>query len=449
MPAIDGLASGFDTTALINAITGVTAAQKLPLERRVGELQDRVEKLAELSSRLGAMADLADGLVDPDTLLPLSAHLSAEGQLAVRTGESDLTGSFQVQVHTLARGASLRSAGFADPDALGAIGEGTLTVSVGGIESEVVIDGSNSSLQGLADALDAVDGIRAYVVDTGASADPYRIVVLGEQSGAAHAVTVDSSGLVGADPAIEVLSQAADAHLTLDGLDLYSATNAFEDVLPGVSFDAQAVGADAVTLTLARDVEGLGDRLQSFVDAYNEVIGYHDAQTAFNPEAGIRGGLVGEASARRVVDELGGLVVAAYAGAGELEALSQLGLSTGRDGKLTLDRDALAAALDARYDDVVGLLTAEDGPLAAIRDRVRDVYVDADGGVIASRTDTVEELIADTRARIEALDGRVAREAERLRARFTSLELTMARLQSTSSFLVALMAQPSSGSSSS
>ena len=49
----------------------------------------------------------------------------------------------------------------------------------------------------LAAAIDEIDGLSAYVLNTGADSEPYKLVVQGEDTGTDNSISFDTSGLTG------------------------------------------------------------------------------------------------------------------------------------------------------------------------------------------------------------------------------------------------------------
>ena len=61
---IDGVMSGIDTSALIDAIMASSAAPKVTLEERIDEYEDKQSKLTELVSRLDTVQDSLEEIED-------------------------------------------------------------------------------------------------------------------------------------------------------------------------------------------------------------------------------------------------------------------------------------------------------------------------------------------------------------------------------------------------
>ncbi len=439
---IDGIISGFDTTSLIDAILTASAANKDQMEQQLEADQASLDKLSELSSLLEDLSDAIDG-VQSDITDTYTATVAEGVGFTAETSKGVAPGTYQVDVLSLAASEMEASQGVADASAMGTIAQGTLTVTVAGVDNDVTIDGTNDSLSGLAEALDAVDGIRAYVLNTGSATDPYKLVVQSQDSGATNTLSFDTSGLAGGTvPAFTEIQAGADAHLTVNGLDVYSSSNDVK-AIPGLTLSLQQAGLGPAPVEVALDQTAFEEQVQALVDSYNEVIDHYAKNTVFNQEVGLQGPLVGDSTARRTIDQLGSLVSNPYTvPESSLSILAQIGIETQQDGTLELDTEALSEALAASFDDVVGLLTSETGALATIQTQIDDVFVDPDSGTLSSRQDSLQDSIDDLKERIDEEEERLASQADTLRGQFTAMEATMAELQTTTLFLSSYFTAP-------
>jgi flagellar hook-associated protein 2 len=149
---------------------------------------------------------------------------------------------------------------------------------------------------------------------------------------------------------------------------------------------------------------------------------------------------VGESGASRAVDGLGQVISGNYSLTGDLEALSQIGVKTERDGSLSFDKDKFKTILNSNYDDVIELITSDDGPMGKMKSQIDDLYVDSESGVLSTRKESLESSITATEDDIADFETYLSDYEQRLRTKFTNMELTLGRLQSTQGSLSALMA---------
>lgn len=444
MPSVDGIVSGLDTSSLIDAITEASAVSLRTAESRKAQADQQLTDLGEFKSRLTDVQSALESLGDADQFGAFTASVGDEDAMAVTVGSAASTGSYTVRVRSLAVSEVERSQGFSSETATGYLARGDLKVTVGGVTTDVEID-SSMSLLDAAEAIDAVDGVRAYVLDVGTGSNPYRLMVTSENTGTDDKLSFSTSGMKGGTKfSFTEQVSAADARITIDGLNVYSKSNTMTDVLPGVTMDLTNTSSN-FKLTINRDDAAMVEKVQAFVDNYNTLVGFVDTNNNFSADSGSRGSFFGDSTISGIMAGMGsaiGQIYTASDGSTEL-SLARMGIQTQQDGSLKLDTSALKSALAADYQDVLGAFTDPDGPVNALADQISDVYLDNSSGLVKLRTDTVESRIEDMEESIIDLEDRISAQEERLRSQFTAMEVALGQLQSSQSYLDALLAQGS------
>src|SRR5262249_53324876 len=140
--------------------------------------------------------------------------------------------------------------------------------------------------------------VTASVVNVGTSATPsYQLVVAGDDTGADFTITGLTSSVAELSGATRV-STATNAEIAIDGLTVQRSSNLFSDVLPGVSFTVSRVTPTGTPMSFTVDLDpsGIKENIKGFVDAYNEVVKFVNAQNAFTQEGGAGGELFGDSA---------------------------------------------------------------------------------------------------------------------------------------------------------
>ena len=153
-----------------------------------------------------------------------------------------------------------------------------------------------------------------------------------------------------------------DALVEIDGVDVTQASNLIEDVIPGVTLNL--VGEDTAataTLNINRDIEGIKAALQTFMDKYNSVMTYINAQFAFDEESGETGGvLFGDSTLRSVKADLTSLLTQSIWGLdGDFSYPGLIGINMGNDLTLSMDEAELTGYLQTNFNDVMSLFAAQ------------------------------------------------------------------------------------------
>ena len=441
MPTIDGIVSGIDTTALIDAITATATIPLQQMEDELDAFEDQKEKIAGLSNRLKDISTFLQGMDTVEEFSRFSATTDEASPFTLSADEDAISGTYGVEVVSLASTETeVSSTGWATADEAGAFGHGSLSITFAGNLNQITVDATNDDPTSVAAAISAIDGINAYVLDTGDGGTPFRLVIQSENSGASNTIMVDTSALAGNTPTFDQTTTASDSEITVNGTTIFTETNTIT-AIPGLTINlTEADPGTEHTLTVDRDLEAIESDVQEFVDLYNEFVSYYDSATVFNSDLGIAGALTGDATARRVVDGMADLVSSPYTVDGQFEIFAQIGIQTQQDGTLTLDTEVLSEALTENFDDVAALFNDENGPGHTIITRIDDLYVDEDTGALQSRTESLEDSIEDQQLRIEQQQLYIDNYVSRLREKFTAMEIAMSNFQNTSMYLGAMFA---------
>ena len=230
-------------------------------------------------------------------------------------------------------------------------------LAAGSATFDVVRTTATSTLADLSAALNASGSpVSASVVNTGdGSSTPYRLVLTAKGTGTAGALTIDSAGINVLDPAqLSTVTGAQDAQLSVGGTTITRSSNTISDLVPGVTLSLAHTGTS--TVTVATDPAGTTTKVQALVDAVNGVLSSISTQTAYNASTKKGGPLSGEGLARNIADTLIDQALGAQ-GTGTTKVLSQLGVQTTRDGRLSFDSTKLAQAMQTDPDGVASLLS--------------------------------------------------------------------------------------------
>lgn len=435
-----GFGSGIDVSKLVRDLAAASRQPKIAaINERAQTVQARISAVAEVRSVLENFSQTLSAVASEGTMRPLpvvsdEAAISAE---TIGSGPEDAS-STSIVVSQLAQAQSLYSGLFASSG--DAVGEGSLTLTIGGQTTAIVIGSADATLAGVANAINAANaGVSARIVTDGGGA---RLVLKG-QSGAANAFTLAADA--GSAPGLAALAYpgavgltlaaaASDAQFTVDGVPFSRAGNTVSDVLPGVSFTLkEADPAKTVTLGIARQAGAVTTTMRDFVNVFNELRQeIREARDSTNADPALR------ALDRR----LSSFVSQTVTGHPTINSLDDVGISTNRDGTITLDEQKLARAFAAEPDAVEALFdppgqTGAGGAplgLAANLSALADSVLGTNGGIeaLGRRLSREAEEISKTRERIEAREA--AYEAQ-LEKRFGGLEARLSALQATQAYL--------------
>jgi flagellar hook-associated protein 2 len=146
---------------------------------------------------------------------------------------------------------------------------------------------------------------------------------------------------------------ASDAVFTVDGLEVTRSNNIVTDLFTGYSLDINAISASSVNVTSSVVTDNAKAKMQTFLADINTVREYLATETKRGLNGATAGSLAGDFAANKILNELRSVTTEPLAGfGGSNYYLANLGVSTQRDGTLTLDTTRFEAAIAADPDIV-------------------------------------------------------------------------------------------------
>lgn len=427
-----GLATGLDTGAIISELMNIERAPIKRLETDKTFYQSRLKAFSELEGKLTSFQEAAEAIDSSNELNSPTVATSSDEFLSATADSKIGTGSYQITVVDLAQQQKDVSAGYVDKFS-NTFGTGTLNLTVGADTHAITIDAANNSLDGIAQAInEAGVGVSATIINDG-TATPYRLILTGES--VADSFSLDSAGLTGGtdvNPAMTNTQLAQQAHIIVDGIDVYSDSNSVDSAIPGLSMELLKADPDNLTpttLNISSDNEETQNKIKSFVDAYNEVINFIGEQK--DADWG------NDSAFRSVKRRMQDLLVSPQVTGGVFSSLSQIGFETQRDGTITLSSSKLTDALTEDYDSVVNLLAGvnDSGGIAAQFATYLDDITDSADGIYASRKESTDSNIRRIDQRIEVLELRMEQREKTLRNKFSAMENLVSGMNAQGSFL--------------
>ena len=389
---------------------------------------------------------------------------------------SAFEGDYNIAVSQLASGSRIETAdaingGFdSSTDTLLSTGTASLTFKINATSNSFSINlSAGDSLEDLRNAINASNGnfgVTASIIDTGTAVGGAKLVLTSVIPGAGNDLiivndydvaeldrvsTTDSTGVA---TNLTPVTSAQNAQATIDGIDVESETNKFENVIENVSFKASELSelnADGITfktskLSIGFDKESVEETIRDFVKNFNSLQAEIKLLTKYG-ESDLEddGSLAGDSLVRGVQTGINNILFSSV-DSSSLGGLFQVGIEFNDNNELEIsstDRiglgsgdERLKEALDDNFDQIATLFTDESQGIAV---RLYD-YVEqytSSSGLLKSRVDNAKdqrEQIFDERLSLEL---RLAKTEEILRAKYLNLDQTVSRLNSTGAALMA------------
>jgi flagellar hook-associated protein 2 len=268
------------------------------------------------------------------------------------------TGSYQIESKQLAQAHTLvANKVYGSPSDL--ISQGTLTINVGGqFKGDIVIDGSNNTLEGLQSMVNNGDyGVNASIINNGGQ---YQMMFSSKETGAASQISLtggvaDFSG----QGVTTTTSSAQDAVMSINGLTISNSSNDFSDVIDGLNIQLKSVSASPQSIAVASDSQKVVESVTKFVEVYNQLdtivddLGSYKELTPAeqdSPEFDFFGDLSGSSLLRDLKGQVRSSLSGAISQLTDPNTLASVGVSFDLQGQLSLDSTVLNNAVDNNLD---------------------------------------------------------------------------------------------------
>lgn len=468
-----GVGSGL---ALDDLVQQLLSAERQPKEARLNAREERNEAeisgLGQIKSKMSDFKDAVDELRS-DTGIngrePTITNPSEDDDvLSAEASNSALRGTYDITVEQLATGSRITTddgAFTSSSDAVLTSGTGSLTFDVGGSESFTINVSAGTTLTQLREAINGADdnfGVTANIIDTGTGAGPRLVfsssetgdgndLVITNDTGAAELDRLSTTGGTSNISAANI-EGAKNAIAYVDGIEVQSSSNEFENTIQNVSFEVNEVSPKdsvgdflATKLNIGFDKDGLDKKIRDFVDNYNSLIDEIRTLTRYGEsELEEDGALAGDSLLRGIQTGLAS-IIGDNVSSSSLGGLFQIGIEFDDEGKLEIGttdfglgsgEDRLEDALEDNFDEIAKLFTDDEEGIASRLYDFSNEYTSF-SGLLSLRERAAKDIRDEIFDERETLELRMLNFEEILRDRYLNLDQTVAQLNQTGSALLA------------
>lgn len=459
-----GIGSGLEVEEIISKLV---ALEKRPLENlqaKAETIQTKVSSYAEIKSLVSTMEDAAAKLALDSGWNTLSVKSSKESAVSVSVTGQASTSSFSVGVQKLAQSQSTVSTAIA---AGASIGSGQLTLQLGSWNAGVFTAGTSAAVNVTVAATDTLAQVAAKINNSGSGvvatvlsdASGDRLMLRSKETGAVSGFRItstdddgnsaDNAGLSRlnfdlSQPTVGMAANtyqaAQNAEATINGITVTSATNKLVDAIPGltISLNEVTTGSTDALVTATVDKDAATKNIQAFVDAYNALNTYLADATKYDQETKTAGDLQGDSTTVGLRNSLRSVLTGGSGGDGVYKVLSDIGITLGRDGNLTVAGAKLSSALD-NLDNVKALFIQrnDDGTTTGLAAKMKSYTgtLLAFDGLINNKTDALGDESDRNLAQQDKVNARAEAVEARLRKTYTALDVKMGTLQALANYM--------------
>jgi flagellar hook-associated protein 2 len=339
--------SGLDVTSAVNSAITAARQPETAWQNQLSALQAQASDVKQVQTDVSTLDNIVqefNSIIGPLSARTVSSSNSSAVTAAAAAGSTP--GNHVVVVNSLATTSSWTTGVFASGTT--ALPAGSFTITTGTGATTITTDGT----QTLSDVASQINGdnlgLSASVVTDATGA---RLAIVANTTGSAANFTVTGGAGFG-------FAQAAtgqNAALTVDGINIASASNTVTGVVPGLTFNLLSANPGVqVSLGVQQDTSQATTAINQFVTAYNKVMSDLNTEFTFTTGQG-QGPLATDSTIRSLQSAVLGALSYTYtpaSGTTTVSNLSSLGVNVNNDGTLTVDSATLQNALQNNFSDV-------------------------------------------------------------------------------------------------
>ena len=357
-----------------------------------------------------------------------------------------IPGNYEFEVRGLARNEKELAYGFPDKDE-STVGFGFMAIEkANGEEVDVIIE-PDSTLEKVVTQINEMPiGVKAMVINTGYYPDPYRLLVISEESGKQARITIDEDTTF-----LEFKEQVKGRNLDIlfEDVPVTDPDNSLDELVSGVNFKVKrAEPGTRIQVGIVFDVEKTMESIGGFVENYNNLAKYINDQYIIDPETQKAGVLSGDSGIKSIMRKLQGAFATPITNGGKYNTLAQIGITTDpKTGQLKMDESKVQKALADDYPSVAKLFIQTESGLgiaARMAEKVKQIS-DPGYGVLKTKMRALERVIREQDEDIANKQRTMEQREESIRRRFTSLEGQLIGLKTQGDFLKARFGGQSKG----
>lgn len=371
-----GIGSGLDVNSIVSSLMAI---ERKPLTAVTTQKTAYQTQISAYGTMKGALSSFQTAVKALSSASSFNAQTVTSGNASVFTATSNgssTLGDYAVTVNQLASSQKLASAGFANvTDVVGTAGT-TLTIAFGTYTAgtntftanaakanvSIPITATNNTLAGVRDVINALNSsVSATIVNNGTT---NQLVVTSKDTGAVNSLKISGLTQLAYDPTVAAgntmtqMQTAKDALLNIDGIAIVKASNSISDAISGVTLNLLSVsGGVSANLGVSSNKDSVKTSVSAFVDAYNKLDTTLRSLTKYDPTGTTSGVLLGDATARTVINQIKSVMTKAISSSGSINTLGQIGVSFQSTGQLSLDSTKLASAMTSNFSDIATLFT--------------------------------------------------------------------------------------------
>ncbi len=433
-----GIISGFDTNSIIDQLTKLRQAPLDALKKRQSAYSTKITAVGDIVSKLKALKTATQALSD-DGALGVKAT-STNTQFTATPSTSSTAGRYDIKVENLASAAQAHSDSFASTDT---VTGGTLTLTIDGDPYAVTLH-DGDTLDDVAAAINATDApVTATVLNDGTN-DYLSIVnddtgydIAGADPTSSLQISENYTGATGKAVNLTAhITNAENAKITLNGIpNIYRRDNTITDAVPGTTLTLTAANNTTESLVQSNDTTETAKNLQTFVDAYNDVMNLLKKNLATNANSSRDSSLAGDSTLSTLRINMAKVVSTEVGTLTNVRSLVDLGIKSDLDGSLSIDTTKLKSALSRDPTAVNQIFTTATSGVADQVATLVNAQTNVTDGLLTAKTKMLNVSVNNMDTAAARMQAQLDAYKLKLVMQFTSMEKVLAGLKASGNYL--------------
>lgn len=247
-------------------------------------------------------------------------------------------------------------------------------------------------------------------------------------------------------------TEGKDAKILIDGQEVSSHTNTFDEQISGVSLTVNQLSeketlADGTTgfksysVDISTDSDAAVTKMNEIISGFNTLMSkleeLYKRDTYADGKSNYDGGkLAGDSQVKSLQSALQSMVVR-FSHSDSGKSIFDCGLEFKSDGTLSLDSTKFKEAIGTSFNSVVNLFTGEDGLLSDLSDYLED-YTQT-GGILDERKDQYQDEIDYWNQKIADNEEKLTAYETSLRNKYGNLDSLMSSYQTSMSYISSIL----------
>ena len=326
-----------------------------PIDAKLTTNTTKQSDLASLTALANTLKSSTTILSEENNYLQRTTTVSNDA-VSVTTKSGTTVDSFTLHVDKLAQQDIYQSNSFSSQTSTFTASSDTLSLKLGTNTYDIEIT-SSTTLSELKDKINEKAGgkITASILNVG-GANPYRLVIKSNATGADNAITLSATGStltdLGLDQSANHLKTARDASIVYNGVTVSRASNTIDDLVVGTTITLNKEQADPTTNTtvsITQDWSNITTNLKSLVTSYNDLMTKLKTATAYDTTTKTSGTFQGVTQINALSNDIRKQILGVDS---EGRGLSDYGISMNTEGKLEFNAVTFNAKVAADPADV-------------------------------------------------------------------------------------------------